>query len=91
MIIYILKENRFLAFEKEPVNSDNAIGNTFADYEAGQLVKLTAAQVTFHEAHPEATAKEVFEKKLTPAPPNRPRGRSNRQRRRNWRRLRFTT
>jgi hypothetical protein len=31
-------------------------------------VKLTAAQVAFHEAHPGATAKEVFEKKLAPPP-----------------------
>jgi hypothetical protein len=53
-----------------PLGSGNAVGATRADYEAGAWVLLSDAQVAFHEAHPDASKREVLEMKLA-SPPGR--------------------
>lgn len=61
-----IKDNGIVEFET-PLDAESfEIGTTFADYEAGKWVLLSPEQVAFHEAHPDATIKEVFEMQLDP-------------------------
>lgn len=70
MNTYIQINSRDIYTEFEIVldSENNQIGTTFADYEAGKWVLLTAEQVAFHEAYPGAAVKEVFEMQLSPDP-----------------------
>jgi uncharacterized protein (UPF0248 family) len=44
------------------------IGTTWADYEAGMWIRLTDEQAAFHEAHPEASHREVIDMRLAEPP-----------------------
>lgn len=54
----------------EPLNPDeyNNIGETYEDYMDNLWVLLSDEQVAFHEAHPTASVKEVWDMEITPAP-----------------------
>lgn len=61
MVTYIKKGIDYVILESELSSQlyDN-IGTTFEDYLNDKWVKLTESQVKFHETHPEASIKEVF-------------------------------
>lgn len=54
----------------EPLNPEeyNNIGETYEDYLDNKWVLLSDEQVAFHEAHPTASVKEVWDMELTPTP-----------------------
>lgn len=56
-----------LASELNAAQFDN-IGHTWQDYLDNKWVLLSKKQVAFHEAHPEASLREVWDMELTPAP-----------------------
>lgn len=61
---------KFVSFE-EPLSEDeyNNIGSTWQDYLDNKWVLLSDEQVAFHEEHPEATVKEVWDMQMTPPVP----------------------
>lgn len=63
---YITKENKltYIGLNDLLDPSSNDIGESFDDYLAGKWVLLTADQVQFREANPDATVEEVFNMKL---------------------------
>ena len=68
--VYLKKTiaKRYVEFEN-PLSEEeyNNIGSTYEDYEIGKWVLLSDEQVAYHEAHPEATEKEVWD--MAPTPP----------------------
>lgn len=62
-----IKDNGIYVEFNTPLDAESfETGTTLADYEAGKWVLLSPEQVAFHEAHPNATVKEVFEMQLDP-------------------------
>lgn len=68
--VYLKKTiaKRYVSFDA-PLSEEeyDNIGSTWEDYEVGKWVPLTDGQVAYHEAHPEATEKEVWD--MAPTPP----------------------
>lgn len=53
----------------EPLNSESfPIGETWQDYVDNKYVPLSAEQVAFHNEHPEASVKEVWDMIIIPKP-----------------------
>lgn len=54
----------------EPLNPEeyNNLGTTWQDYLDDKWVLLSAEQLAFKEAHPDASVKEVFDMAITPTP-----------------------
>lgn len=70
MYVYIKLSipKRFVSFE-EPLSEEeyNNIGSTWQDYLDNKWVPLSDEQVAYHESHPQAGVKEVWD--MAPAPP----------------------
>ena len=47
----------------------NNVGDTYQDFLDNKWVLLSDEQVAFHEEHPTATVKEVWDMEITPIPP----------------------
>lgn len=70
MVTYILLNSKtkfFTSPEKIVPGQGYWLGDTWEDYLQGRLVILSDEQVAFHEAHPTATPKEVWDMELVPA------------------------
>ena len=69
--VYIKRNHstHFVEFDEllNPELYDN-LGTTWQDYVDNKWVRLSDEQVTFHEEHPTATVKEVWNMQMTPAP-----------------------
>lgn len=68
--IYIKRGLGYLEFDT-PISQElnaNDLGTTWEDYNNGKFVLLSAEQLAFKAAHPNASIKEVFDMELTPAP-----------------------
>ena len=50
-------------------NLYNNLGSTYQDFLDNLWVLLSPEQVAFHEEHPEASVKEVWDMQITPTPP----------------------
>ena len=70
MYVYIKLSiaKRYVSFE-QPLSEEeyNNIGSTWDDYLADKWVPLSEQQAAYHNAHPEAGVKEVWD--MAPAPP----------------------
>ena len=70
MYVYIKLSiaKRYVSFE-QPLSEEeyNNIGSTWDDYLADKWVPLSDEQMAYHEAHPEANVKEVWD--MAPTPP----------------------
>ena len=67
---YIKRGLGYLEFDtpiSQELNS-NDLGTTWADYNNGKFVLLSAEQLAFKNEHPTASIKEVFDMQMTPAP-----------------------
>lgn len=53
----------------DPVYWNGKIGTTWQDFEDGKWLHLSAAQVDFRNAHPEASVKEVWDMQIVPPEP----------------------
>jgi len=51
------------------INPDCPTGLTWQDYLDGKWILLSGAQLSFYQANPTASAKEIIEMQLTPPPP----------------------
>jgi hypothetical protein len=72
MITYIWKQapGFYIDFEEEidPIYWEGQIGDALDDFYNGKWVKLSNEQVAFHEEHPNASLREVWNTQLTPIP-----------------------
>lgn len=68
--IYIKRGLGYVEFDT-PISEElngNDLGSTWADYNNGKFVLLSAEQLAFKNEHPTASIKEVFDMQMTPAP-----------------------
>lgn len=70
MITYINKNHKgyYVEFPEEinPIYWEGQIGSTYEDFQAGKWVKLSDAQVAFHNEYPSASVREVLKMELDP-------------------------
>ena len=68
--IYIKRGHGYLEFDT-PISIElngNVMGTTWQDYLDKKWVQLSAEQIAFKEAHPNASIKEVFDMQMAPEP-----------------------
>lgn len=72
MVTYIKKSiaKQYVEFES-PLNPEeyNNLGTTWQDYLDNKWVPLSNEQIAFHNEHPSASVKEVWDMQITPTPP----------------------
>ena len=72
MVTYIKKSiaKQYVEFES-PLSPEeyNNLGTTWQDYLDNKWVPLSNEQIAFHNEHPSATVKEVWDMQITPTPP----------------------
>lgn len=68
--VYIKNSVRahYVTLYNELSSESYPIGSTWQDYLDNKYVPLSAEQVAFHESHPLASVKEVWDMELTPVP-----------------------
>jgi hypothetical protein len=66
--VYIRNSTGFVEPDSALDAVSNPAGTTWTDYESGLWLLLTPEQVAFHDAHPSASKREVFEMKLKDPP-----------------------
>jgi hypothetical protein len=68
--VYIQKDTREIYVELDGKIDENTspVGTTWEDYVDGAWLLLSAEQVAFSDAHPDASVQEVFNMRLNPVP-----------------------
>jgi hypothetical protein len=68
--VYIQKDTREIDVELDEKIDENTspVGTTWEDYVDGAWLLLSAEQVAFRDAHPDASVQEVFNMRLNPVP-----------------------
>ena len=58
-------EGNQIEFDFELDSENYTVGNTWVDYKNGLWIPMSDAQIAFADEHPTASAKEIFDMKLT--------------------------